>query len=517
MPNDFMAQVANEFGGARTAQAHPTEAPTMVVGTPPTPGQPAPAPPPTPAPAMAPAGPPPAPTAPQPRYLPAGGGPRRVAARETDMRGPTLQGAQGSYYDAIAEATRAANDHTQSTAATDYAQALTQERRARIREEAADQSTSERAEDLEQRRMDFDNSVRAMSQNQMQPDGGYWAKRTTPQKIGSVISLMLGGFISGARGGPNPAQVAIDREIDREVHAQETNYKIDSDRTAATRTAYGLAMNKYKNEDAARSFARAAAIDTVQAQIRKQAALWKSAQAQSSAELAMADLEGRKMQHIQAGVQFRPEHVVARQRQWVDRETGVRYGEGDMRKMLAKKQDDLSKAHLKRMELSGKVGEQDKLDRQEATGISDKLTVAGVPQARSAAEQALRALNKSGGSGAEELARHVPGASGLINRASPDSRVREQAYANFENAFMKAIAGNVTKEEEDRIRKGLGSAFDPASRQNAIKMAMEQLSDIEKNVKSRGSARAQKIFEDRREEAKGGPRTAPAGATKAAW
>lgn len=276
--------------------------------------------------------PPQAPAQPPPRHLfrPVPGGVARIAAKETDLRGPKLRAAQQSYNDRFRQAVQAVNDHTQETAATDYAMALGQERKARIREEAADQSVAERGEDLAMRQADFDNSVRAAAAHMRTADGGYWANKSAPQKIGAAISLMLGGIIQARHGGQNPAAVMINREIDREVKAQEDNYHIAIDRVKASQTAFGMAMQKYKNEDAARTFARAAALDTVKAQIAQQAASWKSTGAKNAAEMAMADLEGQRMAQIQAGIHFRPEQAVRVGPTWVS-ENGVRYNEAQMR------------------------------------------------------------------------------------------------------------------------------------------------------------------------------------------
>lgn len=295
---------------------------------------------------------------PQHTFRPVAGGVRRIAARETEMRGPQLLAAQQSYNQRFADTIRAVDDHTQETAHQDYAMGLMQERKARIREEAADQSQAERAEDLAARQADFDQSVKAASAHQMTGDGGYWVNKSVPGKIGAAISLMLGGITQGRHGGPNPAATLIQREIDREVKAQEQNYHIDMDRVKAGQTAFGMAMNKYKNIDAARTFARASMLDTTKAQIAQQAARWKGTNAQNQAALAMADLEGQRMKQIAAGVQFRPEQTVRTGPTWMDK-NGIRYNEKQMRGIAGeqrKVEGDMRLSDLKHqqaMELKG--------------------------------------------------------------------------------------------------------------------------------------------------------------------
>ncbi len=287
-----------------------------------------------PAPPPPPAGPPPAapnvgPSEPQgqaaqfPLSMAGGGG--VVPAHEVDLRGPTLKAQQGVMNAAAGEAIGRNTDNSRDAAAHEYAQALNQERDARAREAATQQSMAERDEELATRQQDFTSSVKALSKASVDPDR-FWASRSTGQKIGVMISLALGGFVQGVRGGSNPGMDIINNAIERDIKAQEFAYHATRDTAAMKQTAFGLAMQKYQNVDAARSMARAASLDAVQAQFGQNAALWKDAESANRANGAMAELEGNKAQQIAQGIRFLP--ATATGGQFVDK-YGVTYSNKD--------------------------------------------------------------------------------------------------------------------------------------------------------------------------------------------
>ncbi len=441
-----------------------------------------------------------------------------VPEHEFDRRGPSLRGAQGVRNVASEQTIDRVNDRNQGMADQEYGLALDQERQARAREAALQQSFAERDEEMAQRQADFDGAVKQMGKLGTIDRDRFWASRTTGQKIAGIIELACSGF--------NRAPSLLMKRIDDDVKAQEFAYHATRDTAQAKQTAYSMAMQKYQNADAARAMSRAAAMETVQAQFAQVSAKWKGTEAANRADMASAALQDEKMMQIANGIQFIPAQSVGRR--FFDPRTGLTYSEQEAKAMSGKvderdfdnrktvatiggnlavadahAQTELQKAQLARAEKSD----------EGAARISQQLQTAGVPMARAAAESALAALNKSRGGRLEAAARAVlPGDSDNVVMPE-DWNAREQKFQNFKNLAMKVIAGNVTAPEEKRMDKALGSS-DPASRERAINDYLSMLDEIEKNAQAGQSVATQQRFSEQREAAKGGKPAAPPSANK---
>lgn len=257
--------------------------------------------------------------------VPVGGG-GIIPAHEVETRGPSLLKAQGQANSAVQGAIQDIGARTVDAATHEYGQALEQERAARLREAAAQRSMAEREEELAQHQADFDQSAQALAKTSIDPNR-FWASRSTGQKIAAMISLGLGGFVSGAKGGSNIGLDILNTAIDRDIKAQEDAYHVARDVVGARQTAFAMAMQKYQNVDAARAMARAAAIDSVQGTLAQNAALWKGTDAANRASMASAELQNNRMQQIANGVRFiLPQ---AQQRTFFDPRTGLRYTEAE--------------------------------------------------------------------------------------------------------------------------------------------------------------------------------------------
>ncbi len=475
----------------------------------------------------APAGPPPPPAVVPPAGARSGGneypllavpGGGVIPEHEFDRRGPSLKGAQGVRNVASEQTIDRVNDRNQGMADQEYGLALDQERQARAREAALQQSFAERDEEMAQRQADFDGAVKQMGKLGTIDRDRFWASRTTGQKIAGIIELACSGF--------NRAPSLLMKRIDDDVKAQEFAYHATRDTAQAKQTAYSMAMQKYQNADAARAMSRAAAMETVQAQFAQVSAKWKGTEAANRADMASAALQDEKMMQIANGIQFIPAQSVGRR--FFDPRTGLTYSEQEAKAMSGKvderdfdnrktvatiggnlavadahAQTELQKAQLARAEKSD----------EGAARISQQLQTAGVPMARAAAESALAALNKSRGGRLEAAARAVlPGDSDNVVMPE-DWNAREQKFQNFKNLAMKVIAGNVTAPEEKRMDKALGSS-DPASRERAINDYLSMLDEIEKNAQAGQSVATQQRFSEQREAAKGGKPAAPPSANK---
>jgi hypothetical protein len=440
-------------------------------------------------------------------------------ARELDRRGPSLLAAQGARNVASEETIHRIGERNADMAEQEYGLALDQERQARVREAAAQASMAERNEELAQRQADFDSSVKQLGKMGTIDRDRFWASRSTGQKVAGFVELMLSGF----RGAPS----MLLKRIDDDVKAQEFSYHAARDATQAKQTAFSMAMTKYNNADAARAMARAAAIDVTQAQLAQVSAKWKGTEAANKADIGLAALQDEKMMQIANGIQFIPPQYMGRR--FVDPETGFTYNEAEAKAFDAKRRE----RNFERQKLAATVGgqlevaqvnnqteltkaaisQQSKAD-EGASHISQQLLTAGVPQARAAAEKALASMNVSPPSFTETVARTVQPDAVAARTMSDASNEREQAWNTYKNQAMKALFGNVTKDEERRAEKAFGSADTPEQRRAAINMTLDMLGEIERNAKAGQSPAAQAKFDSSREAATTNRAAAPPSAKK---
>lgn len=266
----------------------------------------------------------------QPRFALAPGSGAVTPAHEVDRRGPSLRHAQDVQDDTFAQAAQNVEARTTAAASDEYAMARAQAAAATAREDAAMQSAAERQQELQARQADFDASVKQLSQMSLDPDR-FWASRSTPQKIGGLISIALGGFLQGAHGGPNPGLDIINQAIDRDIKAQEFGYQAARDTAQAKQTAYGMALQKYGSEDAARAVARASALDAVEAQLRQAGAQYKGTDAGNRADMMAAQLAEQKAQQIAHGIAYVP--ATQAPATFIDRTTGLPYSVAELKGM----------------------------------------------------------------------------------------------------------------------------------------------------------------------------------------
>ena len=349
-----------------------------------------------------------------------------------------------------------------------------------------------------------------------------WNNSSTGDKIGAIALGILGGLFAGSE---SKTKKAIDKRIEDDVKAQMFDYQKGLDIAKAQQTAFGLAMQQFGNEDAAYHAATAAGQQYTAARMSKLAAEWKGTESANRADDMRAQYQTAADQSAANGFKFLQPTATAPQfalsvrgqrapglfsqdkAQAAFFEHGIkpseRVDEDVVKGGIQMRVEGAKAAHAR----EGKVDEG-------AHKISTQLQQAGVPQARAAAEAALRALNKSEGGKAEAVARWGLGDTASNAVMSEDANAREQAYWTFKNASMKAMMGNVTESEMARAEKQLGSASDPESRRRAIQATLETLAEIEKNAKAGQDPAVQAEFERRRENAKGDKPAAPTGSSK---
>lgn len=238
-----------------------------------------------------------------PPIVAVGGG--YIPAHEASRLGPTQWAALGASNAAAENAIGNIAGRSVEQANQEAAMYAEQARQSQLRQDAATSAALEREADLRMRQQDFDQSAKDLA-SQGIDSSRVWASKSTPRKIAALVSVGLGGFLSGARGGPNQALDMINTEIERDIRSQEFAYKAKRDSLEAQQSAFGMAMQRYQSVDAAKAFARVAAMDTVAAEIQRQAALKGGNDAMSRADAAIAELQKERAQQILQGIQFVP-------------------------------------------------------------------------------------------------------------------------------------------------------------------------------------------------------------------
>jgi len=238
-------------------------------------------------------------------------------AYEADLRGPTLRNAQDVRQDTYASTIGAVGERNARAADNEYQMAVSQERAARLREAAYQQSLAEQDEELQARQDDFDQTARQLSRLGQIDHGRFWASRSTGQKIAGALEVMLSGFTGG--------QSMIQKRIDDDIKAQEFAYMAGRDAVNAKQSAFSAAMQKYQNANAARLAARVASQDVVAAQLGQIAALNKGNETGNRALEALAQLSNDRMLMTQQAIKLMPAQSGGRY--WMDPQTGLIYNE----------------------------------------------------------------------------------------------------------------------------------------------------------------------------------------------
>lgn len=129
---------------------------------------------------------------------------------------------------------------------------------------------------------EYQNMVHDIQQNHINPNH-YLENRTVPQRIATAIGLILGGAGSGLAGGSNPALDFLNKQIERDVSAQE---KEQSKRFGVVEANQNLMRSQRDSADMLRLMKTAG----YEAQIKQAAAQSGSAQANANADIAIGKL-----------------------------------------------------------------------------------------------------------------------------------------------------------------------------------------------------------------------------------
>lgn len=108
--------------------------------------------------------------------------------------------------------------------------------------------------------------LKEIEQGKIDPDR-FWSSKSLGQRASAMVGLLLGGVAVGVGGGENPAMVAIDKAIDRDIDAQKTNLQKKQWEASELGQLYETRRKQLGDDMAARNEVKAAAL----AQIKRQA------------------------------------------------------------------------------------------------------------------------------------------------------------------------------------------------------------------------------------------------------
>jgi len=100
----------------------------------------------------------------------------------------------------------------------------------------------------------------------------YWANKSTGDKVLAGIALALGGYAQGRFGSANVPMQMLQSAIKSDVEEQKANYEIKKGELADKKTAYSVAMDKFKNKDMALASAEVSALNMATRQIEERVA-----------------------------------------------------------------------------------------------------------------------------------------------------------------------------------------------------------------------------------------------------
>lgn len=144
-----------------------------------------------------------------------------------------------------------------------------------------------------------DNEIRQMIQDarkqQVDPDR-WWNNKSTGGKVLAGIGLILGGFGGGlARTGRNPAMDVMNKAIDDDIKAQESNIKQNWQAIAAQHNLNQDTFNRELHRQVWENNYRTAALESVKFQLASTAAKTNSETVQNNAKQGILDITEQQL------------------------------------------------------------------------------------------------------------------------------------------------------------------------------------------------------------------------------
>ena len=137
-----------------------------------------------------------------------------------------------------------------------------------------------------------DTAIAELAATKISPDD-YWTNKSTGQKIGIGIAMIMGAF-GAAKTGVNSAAEVIDKAIDQDIDTQKANYAAKKGAVGEMDSAYAKLHGVYKDELAATSAAKAELLNQAMIKIQSNAARFKGDTATAAATNALGQLQTLK-------------------------------------------------------------------------------------------------------------------------------------------------------------------------------------------------------------------------------
>ena len=137
-----------------------------------------------------------------------------------------------------------------------------------------------------------DAAITELAATKISPDN-YWANKSTGQKIGIGIAMIMGAF-GAAKTGVNSAADVINKAIDQDLDTQKANYAAKKGAVGEMDSAYAKLHGVYKDEIAATSAAKAELLNQAMIKLQSNAAKFKGDTATAAATSALGQLQSLK-------------------------------------------------------------------------------------------------------------------------------------------------------------------------------------------------------------------------------
>jgi hypothetical protein len=174
---------------------------------------------------------------------------------------------------------------------------------------------ADRLQELRDRQDDLAERAQAATEGKVDPEH-FWGSRTVPQKIFAVLGLALSGIGAAMSGTPNGAMAIITKQIDDDIHAQETNLKSRQN---------GLHLQKGLLADQLKSFGDMTAAKTATRVAYLQASLL---QIEGLANKATSPIQKARAQELAAQIQKSLAEEITKMNPMVQAKTVVTGGAG---------------------------------------------------------------------------------------------------------------------------------------------------------------------------------------------
>lgn len=142
----------------------------------------------------------------------------------------------------------------------------------------------------------------------------FYRDRGAAGTIGVAIATALGGFGAALAGGENRALASIERAIDRDIAAQESNQRNAQAQVGNARTFLDMTRQQFSDAQAAQDAARSLAWNQVAERANAQAAQLREGQARLNAQQLAAEATARAQQAAQAAIVAQQDREIANAR-----------------------------------------------------------------------------------------------------------------------------------------------------------------------------------------------------------